>query len=265
MRYEKVRGRTLKPRRRCPGVFDVAVSAAQNRRDHMEDFAHVERDFLGRSDGLYVGVFDGHGGAGVARLAAGALHRVLATEMAAHPPEAALPRAFRSFDASVAAEPSGAVAVVAVIQGPSLTVANAGDSHAILVSPSRTELLTVDHRLANEGEFRRVAAAGARIRGPYACLPDGGGLMCTRSLGDRAYRDIGIVPDPDVRTRALAADDEWIISATDGVWDGLEPEAVGRIALAAGTAVRAAAAIRDAAVEASRDNVTVVAVRRQPY
>ena len=231
----------------------------------MEDFAHVERGFLGRPDGLYVGVFDGHGGASVAREAAKALHRILAAEMASDPPETALPRAFRAFDETVAAEPSGAVAVVAVVLGPSLAVANAGDSHAILVSPSRTERLTTDHRLTNEAEFRRVVAAGARIWGAYACLPDGAGLMCTRSLGDRAYRGIGIVAEPEVRTRTLAAEHEWIIAATDGVWDGLEPAAVGHLARAASTAKGAAGAIRDAAIEACGDNVTVVAVRRQPF
>ncbi|MEK6851169.1 MAG: PP2C family protein-serine/threonine phosphatase, partial [Candidatus Thermoplasmatota archaeon] len=180
-------------------------------------------------------------------------------------PEAALPRAFRAFDETVAAEPSGAVAVVAVVLGPSLAVANAGDSHAIIVSPSRTGRLTTDHRLTNEAEFRRVVAAGARVWGPYACLPDGTGLMCTRSLGDRAYRGIGIIPEPEVRTRILAAEEEWIIAATDGVWDGMEPAAVGHLARTASTAKEAAEAIRDAAVEASGDNVTVVAVRRQAF
>ena len=246
-------------------MFEVAIAAAQNRRDHMEDFAHVERDFLGRPDGLYVGVFDGHGGAGVARRAAAEFHRTLAAEMASAPPDQALPRAFRAFDEAVAAEPSGAVAVVAVLLGPFLAVANAGDSHAILVSPSRTELLTMDHRLTNEEEFRRVVAAGARVQGPYACLPDGAGLMCTRSLGDRAYRGIGIIVEPVVCARTLTAEDEWIIAATDGVWDGLEPAAVGQLAREASTANGAAGAIRDAAVDACGDNVTVVAARRQPF
>ena len=246
-------------------MFEVAVAAAQNRRDHMEDFAHVEGDFLGRRDGLYAGVFDGHGGAGVARRAAAELHRIAAAEMASAPPADALRSAFRAFDESVAAEPSGAAAVVAVLFGPDLVVANAGDSHAVLVSPDRAELLTTDHRLTNEAEFRRVAAAGAQIQGPYACLPGGAGLMCTRSLGDRAYRGIGIIPEPEVRTRALAAEEAWLIAATDGVWDGLEPEAVAHIARGAFAAKDAAAAIRDAAIGACGDNVTVVAVRRQSF
>lgn len=229
----------------------------------MEDFAHVERPYLGREDGLYVGVFDGHGGASVAHRASREMHRVLAAETGTGlSVDIALPRAFRAFDETVAAEPSGAVAVVCVLLGASLAVANAGDSHAILVSPSRTERLTADHRLADDDERARVLAAGATIRGPYACLPSGEGLMCTRALGDRPFRRIGIIAEPAVATRTLAAEDAWLIAATDGVWDGLEPSAVGHLVRAASTAREAADSVLAAAVESCTDNVTVVAVRR---
>lgn len=86
--------------------------------------------------------------------------------------------------------------------------------------------------------------------------------MCTRALGDRQFRRIGIIAEPAVSTRTLAAEDAWLIAATDGVWDGLEPSAVGHLARAASTAREAADSVLAAAVEACTDNVTVVAVRR---
>jgi serine/threonine protein phosphatase PrpC len=248
----------------CPRVVDVATAAAQNRRDHMEDFAHVERSFAGRDDYLYAAVFDGHGGDAVSRRASRELHGLLAAELAAGAPvEAAMRRTFLAFDASVAAEPCGSTAAVLVLQGATLAVANAGDSHVLLVSGGSANLLTADHRLTNDAEFRRVVAAGARIWDSYACLSDGGpGLQCTRSLGDREFRRIGILAEPETSSRTLAADDLWLIAATDGVWDGLDPETVGGIARTASTAKEAAERIRDAALDAHSDNVTVVAIRR---
>jgi len=243
-------------------VLEAGTATAQNRRDHMEDFPRVVHPFAGREDSLYAAVFDGHNGGAVARRASQELHGRLAVELeAGRAARAALPVVFHAFDESVAAVPCGAVAAVLVLEGASLTVANAGDSHVVVVTRGGAEVLTVDHRLTNEAEFRRVVAAGAQIRGAYVCLPEGSGLMCTRALGDRDYRQIGIIAEPDVATRTLGEEDRWIVAATDGVWDGLEPEDVGRLARAASTAKGAAAAIRDAALGASGDNIAVVAVR----
>ena len=242
-------------------MSDAAVVTAQNRRPHMEDHVHVEQPFAGHPDSMYVGVFDGHGGAAVSRRAARDLHALLAAEMhRGLPPDVAMFPAFRAFDETVAAEPSGSTAAVLVLQGDRLTVANAGDSHIILVSRGKTSQLTAEHRLTNEAERQRVVAAGAELWGQYACLPDGRGLMCTRSLGDREFRSIGILAEPAVATQVTTAEDLWVIAATDGVWDGLEPELVGRIAMTATTARDAAERIRDAAVAANPDNVSVVAI-----
>jgi len=85
--------------------------------------------------------------------------------------------------------------------------------------------------------------------------------MCTRSLGDREFRTIGIIPDPDIANRSVGPDDVWIVLGSDGVWDGLVPEEVAILARSTTTARLAAERIRDAALAASTDNVSVVSVR----
>lgn len=243
-------------------MFDVASAAARNGRDHMEDFVRIEPRFGGREDSLYAAVFDGHGGEEVARRAAEELHARVATALESSDHHGtALREAFREFDESVAREPCGSTAAVMILRSADLTVANAGDSHVALVSRRGSELLTVDHRLSNEAEYRRVVSAGARVLGPYASLPDGRGLMCTRSLGDREFRGIGIIAEPEVSARRLAVDDEWLLLGSDGVWDGLDPDEVGRLARSTHTAQEAAERVRDAAVSANSDNVSVIAVR----
>jgi len=229
----------------------------------MEDFVHVEPAFTGRSDRLYVGLFDGHGGETVAHWAARDMHGLLAGELQAGLPHAeAFRRAFHAFDESVAAQRGGAVAAVLVLEGDTLWVANTGDVTVLLVSEGSERVLTADHRLTNEGEYARLKAAGATIRAPYAFMPGGEGLMPTRSLGDRPFRSIGVLATPDVTSLALAPPDSWIVVGTDGVFDPLDAATVARLARASTTANLAAERIRAEALARGDDNVSVVAIRR---
>jgi len=249
--------------RRWPRVVDVAVAQGQGPRDHMEDFVRVESAFTGRSDRLYVGVFDGHGGEAVAHRAAGDLHGLLAAELQAGlPPAEAFRRAFQTFDDSVAGEQGGAVAGVLVLEGDRLWVANTGDVTILLVSEGTERVLSGDHRLTNEGEYARLKAAGAIIRAPYAFMPGGEGLMPTRSLGDRPFRSIGVLATPDVTSLALTPRDSYIVVGSDGVFDPLEASTVARLARASNTANLAADRIISEALALGDDNVTVVAIRR---
>jgi len=229
----------------------------------MEDFVHVEPSFADHPERMYVGVFDGHGGESVARLAARDLHGLLAAELRADVEEPeAFSRTFQSFDESVAEETGGAVAAVLLLERDAAWVANAGDVTVVLVSRGGERVLTADHRLGNPVEYDRVRKAGAIIERPYAFLPNGDGLMPTRSLGDRPFRAIGILAEPEVSSFTLTQRDAWIVVGTDGVFDFLEPETVARLVRAATTANLAAERIRDAALQVSDDNVTVVAIRR---
>lgn len=50
---------------------------------------------------------------------------------------------------------------------------------------------------------------------------EGPGLAMTRSLGDKAGREIGVIADPDIYEIILKEDDRFIIIASDGVWEFL--------------------------------------------
>ena len=53
---------------------------------------------------------------------------------------------------------------------------------------------------------------------PYeTCFP---GLAMSRSLGDSCLDDIGVLPVPEVTTRALKPKDRFLVIASDGVWQG---------------------------------------------
>jgi serine/threonine protein phosphatase PrpC len=86
--------------------------------------------------------------------------------------------------------------------------------------------------------------------------------MMTRSLGDRWFRPVGVIPEPEVGRHALKTDDVALVAATDGVWDVLSVEDAARVVRRAATAQAGADALIAAALAAdAHDNVTAVVVR----
>eukprot|EP00951_Prasinocladus_malaysianus_P048100 scaffold654624_cov97-Prasinocladus_malaysianus.AAC.1 len=125
-------------------------------------------------------------------------------------------------------------------------LATVGDSSAMIVKSkesrppgSRGLIVSPDHRLSNDSEMQRVISCGARVarRGGKGHLRiwlmelDTPGLMVTRSLGDLIGTSIGVTNEPEVTKCCLAAEDRYLVLATDGVWDVLDNDAVAEIVL----------------------------------
>ena len=75
---------------------------------------------------------------------------------------------------------SGCTAVVSVLRGDQLYVANAGDSRCVLCRAGKAVDLSLDHKPEDEPERSRIVAAGGRI------TMDGrvnGGLNLSRAIG----------------------------------------------------------------------------------
>jgi len=41
----------------------------------------------------------------------------------------------------------------------------------------------------------------------------------SRSLGDHTLKNIGVIPEPEIREIELKEQDKFIVLASDGVWD----------------------------------------------
>ena len=75
---------------------------------------------------------------------------------------------------------SGCTAVVAILRGNQLFVANAGDSRCVLSRKGRTVPLSADHKPEDDAEKTRIEGAGGVVTG------DGrvnGGLNLSRAIG----------------------------------------------------------------------------------
>jgi len=236
----------------------IGVAADPGRRSHMEDRWAV----LAMPQGLFAAVYDGHGGHRVADRVAAELHRAVAHALQAGlDPSDAFRRGFAELEALTADEDCGSTVAALLLTGPRMTTAHVGDSRIVRVGTTRANGLTRDHRIETPEERARVLRMGAQLDPPYV-LRGNRGLMMTRSLGDRWFRPVGVIGEPEVAHHDVGPDDLALVAATDGVWDVLGLEDAARLVRASATAPAAARTLVDAALAAgTRDNVTAVVVR----
>lgn len=124
---------------------------------------------------------------------------------------------------------AGATAIVAVLCDDVLTVANAGDSRAVLCRGGDTVALSEDHKPSQDRELERIKGAGGFVN-QFGRV--NGNLNLSRSIGDLKYKQVdGINPEdqmitaePDIMSIAIKPEDEFIILGCDGIWDCLTNE-----------------------------------------
>jgi serine/threonine protein phosphatase PrpC len=259
--------RSAKRRRDIPATMagdrEIAAATADiGGRAEMEDEHLLEVESV-RPLRVLGGVFDGHGGVSVARLAKVRFGPLFRASLPSGP-ESAFRAGYAALQRESGGMDGGAVAATFWIDGPRVTVANAGDAHIVSVAGDRAARLTEDHRITNEAELKRVVDAGATIWGPYVCLPDGRGIMPTRALGDHEFTKVGVLSDPVVSTHAL--EPGFLIAACDGLWDVMETEELPGVLAGITGAQEAAERLRREALEVRKtsDNLTVLAVRLGP-
>lgn len=228
------------------------VASMQGWRSTMED-THISNLNLDRNTSLF-GVFDGHGGKEVAVFAS----RHLATELVMNTSfqtgrtERALAETFIRMDellrtvegikeiykifknlpdstnidfnqAKAEGPSSGCTAVVAVLQGSRLYVANAGDSRCVLARQGTAIAMSIDHKPELADELARIQSAGGFVSEGRV----NGNLNLSRCLGDLEFKSNPALPPeqqiltaaPEIKSLQLTPADDFIVMCCDGIWD----------------------------------------------
>lgn len=239
----------------------VAVSD-QGCRAQMED-AHFLDGAFGESGSVFGGVYDGHCGSLAARHAADRLHMYfLGCLRAGMTPSRAFPVAYHKVSDDLRDQVSGTTAATFLLEDNLIHTANAGDSRIILIGAGGATQLTVDHRLDDPDELKRVMLCGGKIRYPYV-MKGSEGVMATRALGDEYFRDAGVIPTPFVKVHSIREQDAWLVAATDGLFDVIDNRETAKICEKHADPIWAA---EDLVLEATRrcrvtDNISIIVVR----
>lgn len=155
-------------------------------------------------------------------------------------------------------EMSGSTAVLVYIISDTIHTASLGDSRSIISTlideavpiPElnhnyytkfavkrnlKAVPLTTDQKPNHEDEYKRISEAGGIVEqvtdtfgrpiGPYRVwLPgeDHPGLAMSRSIGDNIAKRIGVIATPVCHTFQIYESDQFLVLASDGVWDVME-------------------------------------------
>ncbi|XP_020590206.1 probable protein phosphatase 2C 24 [Phalaenopsis equestris] len=219
-------------------------------RREMEDAVSIWPDYLKACGGKhsFFGVFDGHGCSHVAAWCKDRMHEMVEEEVekleSGMPPsptewKKVMDRSFARMDEEVViwggaagerrnttcrcelqtpkCEHVGSTAVVAVVAPEQIVVANCGDSRAVLCRRGATVPLSIDHKPDRPDELQRIQAAGGRVifwDGPRVQ----GVLAMSRAIGD-GYLKPYVTAEPEVTVTERKEEDEFLILASDGLWD----------------------------------------------
>lgn len=221
-----------------------AVSVMGRRRE-MEDSVAVEPGLVEIDSRRYdfFGVFDGHGGSHVADACRDRMHSILREELSEVDTwrkdrgdvidwEMVMVRCFERMDREVgdgvgAKEEVeemtvGSTAVTAVVGEEEVVIANCGDSRAVICRNGVAVPLSIDHKPDRPDELARIEASGGRVINwnGYRVL---GVLATSRSIGDH-YLKPYVSSTPEVTISKRTKEDEFLILASDGLWDVISNE-----------------------------------------
>lgn len=211
---------------------NAAVFAIQGRRQHMEDRFNVVTDLEHTGASIY-GIFDGHGGEFAADFVEKTMFKSVMIRLLRNPPSelqnmsAILTEEMLAVDRQLLAiarlnmEISGTTALLALVKGNVLTVANVGDSRGVICDKDGKMIpLSFDHKPHQMRERKRIQQAGGFVsfNGVWRVA---GILATSRALGDLPLKEKRFVTaEPDILTFDLQElQPLFMILATDGLWD----------------------------------------------
>ncbi|CAL9069515.1 probable protein phosphatase 2C 34 [Musa acuminata AAA Group] len=238
--------------RSCVSVFSQRGEKGVN-----QDCSIVSEEFGCQEDMMFCGIFDGHGSWG--HYVAKAVRKSLPSSLLCNWQEAlalaslvadkkpchfdvwkqSYIKSFAAVDKELEHDRrldsfrSGSTALTIVKQGELMVIANIGDSRAVLATTSDDGSLvpiqlTIDFKPNLPQEAERITQCKGRV----FCLQDepgvhrvwlpneeAPGLAMSRAFGDYCIKDFGLISVPEVTQRSITGRDQFVVLATDGVWD----------------------------------------------
>ncbi|KAL8550579.1 hypothetical protein ACS0TY_009127 [Phlomoides rotata] len=200
----------------------VGVFSLKGKKKFMEDAYKIFSSSNGNKK--FFGVYDGHGGSKAAEFVAENLHlkiiEMLEGTSENHVKEEACKEGFLKTDEEFLKQglDSGACCVTALIEGREMVVSNLGDCRAVVCRDGSAEALTTDHRPAREDERRRIENKGGYVENHRGTWRVHGTLAVSRSIGDAHLKE-WVMAEPDTKVVHLTPDMQYLVLASDGLWD----------------------------------------------
>lgn len=246
--------------------IEYAVVSECGKREEMEDAYCFKSSFLGDQNKFFACVIDGHGGSYVAEYVAAHLSDCFVDSVSSG---WNIPGAFKESYVAVDKEVAnyhdqGACALSVFFDGLRVHYAYAGDCSLFVGWKSKTGVVTRAHRVGNKDEEARVLQSGGFIYGNHFYIPSGHGLQPLRTIGDRAFKQYGIIPRPDCGSLAIQKA-TILVLGTDGLFDLVSTGEIKKITKLSADVSSIATGLKTRVVEnGAKDNFTFIVISLEP-
>ena len=233
--------------KQCNCVLEYSFREDQNIDSEtlMEDKSKSIENFNNDKNQMVFEIFDGHGGDEMSTYLQANLAKIYKQNLLLNKGNIilSLKNAFHDADDEMRGQlnmeglgSTGTLVHIVRRLGPVLEVysANVGDSRVSLISPEHIIRLSYDHRTTDEKEKKRILESGMEIIDDRIC----GTLMLTRIFGNYEYKEEnengnnkGLICEPFISKIEidLTIENQFLILASDGIWDILTEEEVQNI------------------------------------
>ena len=195
-------------------------------RQSMEDIGILIPDLTTDYKVSLFGIFDGHGGTDVVKFVKNRLPQLIKIYLNdLFPVEIAFKNAFKKVDEELKffdSEYIGTTATLILIKDNKIYCANVGDTKAYIIYDKTYKQISNDHKCTNEDERKRITEIGGKIIKNRVM----GQLILTRTLGDLYVKQFGVINTPDINVYDINETINYIILASDGVWDVVDLDTI---------------------------------------
>lgn len=217
---------------RSPLVLLCGSGATRGKRPYMEDvnFSFPSINISGNNYCSVFGVLDGHGGVECSRFAVEELPtQIVSSLRCGQPSSESLFTAFKKTDEeyilSTDSKAGSTATIVLWNQSTGIVnLANAGDSRAVLSRGGVAINVSRDMKASDSCEIARIAHVGGYVsRGRV-----NGSLAIARAIGDKFLKkgpQSPVTAEPEIVTFRFQIEDEFLIIASDGLWDVMSSQA----------------------------------------
>lgn len=251
------------------GILSCGYSSFRGKRASMEDFFDIKSSKIDDQNINLFGIFDGHGGSRAAEY----LKEHLFMNLMKHPEfmkdtKLAISETYKKTDSDFLDSESnthrddGSTASTAVLVGNHLYVGNVGDSRAVISKAGKAIALSDDHKPNRSDERKRIESAGGIVMwaGTWRV---GGVLAMSRAFGNRLLKQY-VVAEPEIQEQEIDDESEFLILASDGLWDVVPNEdAVSLVKMEEEPEAAARKLTETAFARGSGDNITCIVVKFQ--
>ncbi len=214
--------------------YSVGVCSQQGKRPYQEDeyslrpFLNAAKQGIDLAETHFFGLFDGHAGGKCSQhVAANLANTLLEDESFVTNLPQAIKRSFYTVNeqflkiAEKLKLHDGSTGICAIIRDNKILVANAGDCRCLLISNGRPIQLSNDHKPTSPDEQKRINALGGQVVYCMGVARVNRVLAVSRAFGNRTLRTV-IRPDAELMQREVAEGDDFLVIASDGLWDVLK-------------------------------------------